>query len=319
MTALGALTSYGRLLLDAADPADADPLGADRAPVRLADAVRALDALLPAPVDHVLVQADLSVVVPGPPEPELAAELDVIAEQESAGSVHRVTAASVRRALDVGYSAADLHALFKRRSRTPVPQALTYLIDDAARKHGGLRAGSAGGYLRSDDEALIAEVLADRRLSVLGLRRLAPTVLVSPYQVSRLLGALRDAGFAPVAEDARWRRRAGPAEGAARSHAYPHVCSAGRPGRAPAAGRAPAGRGGRADPAGRHRDPGGPAGAGHRPRGERPGRGRADLRCRRTARRWRCCSRRSGTRPGSGWGTWTRTARRCPGWSGRCR
>ena len=82
---------------------------------------------MPAPVDHVLVQADLSVVVPGPPEPELAAELDVIAEQESA-SVRRVTAASVRRALDVGYRATDLHALIKKRSRTPVPQALTYLI-----------------------------------------------------------------------------------------------------------------------------------------------------------------------------------------------
>jgi hypothetical protein len=116
--------------------------------------------------------------------------------------MRRVTAASVRRALDVGYSAGDLHALFRRRSRTPVPQALTYLIDDAARKHGGLRAGSASGYLRSDDEALIAEVLADKRLAPLGLRRLAPTVLVSPYQVARLLGALRDAGFAPVAEDA---------------------------------------------------------------------------------------------------------------------
>ena len=116
--------------------------------------------------------------------------------------MRRVTAASVRAALDVGYAATDLHALFRRRSRTPIPQALTYLIDDAARKHGGLRAGSAGGYLRSDDEALIAEVLADKRLSGLALRRLAPTVLVSPYQVSRMLGALREAGFAPVAEDA---------------------------------------------------------------------------------------------------------------------
>ena len=74
-------------------------------------AVRALDALLPAPVDHFLVQADLTVVVPGPPEPTLAAELEVVAEPESAGgaSVHRVTAASVRRALDAGYTADDLH------------------------------------------------------------------------------------------------------------------------------------------------------------------------------------------------------------------
>jgi hypothetical protein len=207
VTGLGALTSYGRLAQHETPPADTDPLGAGPGGGRVpgaSEAVRALDALLPAPVDHVLVQADLSVVVPGPPEPELAAELDVVAEPESAGgaSVYRVTSTSVRRALDVGYSAGDLHGLFQRRSRTPVPQALTYLIDDSARKHGGLRAGSAGSYLRSDDEALIAEVLADKRLGTLALRRLAPTVLCSPVQVARLLGALRDAGFAPVAEDA---------------------------------------------------------------------------------------------------------------------
>ncbi|HET6529620.1 MAG TPA: helicase-associated domain-containing protein [Actinoplanes sp.] len=194
VTALGAMTGYARLVLE---PSESDPLGADSP----ANAVRALDALLPAPVDHILVQADLSVVVPGPPEPELAAELDVVAEKESA-SMHRVTPTSVRRALDVGYSAHDLHTLFRNRSRTPVPQTLTYLIDDAARKHGGLRAGAAGGYLRSDDEALIAEVLADKRLAGLALRKLAPTVLVSPHPVSRLLGTLREAGFAPVAEDA---------------------------------------------------------------------------------------------------------------------
>ncbi|MEV6850763.1 helicase-associated domain-containing protein [Actinoplanes sp. NPDC051411] len=203
--ALGAITSYARLLLEDPDQGESDPLGIRRGRAHpVSEAIRVLDARLPAPVDHVLVQADLSVVVPGPPEPELAAELDVVAEPESAGgaSVFRVTAASVRRALDAGYSAADLHTLFKRRSRTPVPQALSYMIDDAARKHGGLRSGSAGSYLRSDDEALIAEVLTDKRLASLSLRQLAPTVLVSPAPTARLLGALRDAGFAPVAEDA---------------------------------------------------------------------------------------------------------------------
>ena len=205
VTALGAVTSYARLLLADPVPSDSDPLGVRPGQAQpQSEAVRTLDLLLPPPVDHVLVQADLSVVVPGPPEPELAAELDIVAEPESAGgaSVFRVTPASVRRALDVGYTAADLHTLFKRRSRTPVPQTLAYMIDDAARRHGGLRSGSAGSYLRSDDEALIAEVLADRRLGPLSLRQIAPTVLVSPAQVARLLSTLRDAGFAPVAEDA---------------------------------------------------------------------------------------------------------------------
>jgi hypothetical protein len=202
VTGLGALTSYGRVLTTREEAPDDDPLGvrADEEP----DVAGALDGLLPAPVDHVLMQADLTAVVPGPPEPALAAELDLIAEQESAGgaSVHRVTEASVRRALDAGYTADDLHALFRRRSRTPIPQGLTYLVDDVARKHGGLRAGGAGAYVRSDDEALLVQLLADKRLGTLALRRLAPTVLVTPYQIGRLLAALREAGYPPVHEDA---------------------------------------------------------------------------------------------------------------------
>lgn len=164
LTGLGALTSYGRLLLTG----------------EAADATTALGKLLPEPVDHVLVQADLTVVVPGPPEPSLAAELSLAADAESGGgaTVYRVTPGSVRRALDAGLSADNLHELFGKRSVTPVPQGLTYLIDDTARRHGGTRVGSAGAYLRSDDEARLAELYADRRLAHLGLRRLAPTVLV---------------------------------------------------------------------------------------------------------------------------------------------
>lgn len=212
LTGLDALTSYGRLLLAdiAAEEgrlarADADPLGVRAASDEVGgEAAAALEALLPAPVDHFLVQADLTVVVPGPPEPDLAAELEAVAEPESAGgaSVYRVTEASLRHGLDTGFAAEDLHRIFARRSRTPIPQTLTYLIDDVARRHGGLRVGAAGAYLRGEDEALLAEVLADRRLAGLGLRKLAPTVLVTPYQTGRVLAALREAGYAPVPEDA---------------------------------------------------------------------------------------------------------------------
>jgi hypothetical protein len=218
LTGHGALTSYAVALLaelgpvpgggrpaDQPDPDD-DPLGvrAGDAPAGLPAAAARLAALLPAPVEELLVQADLTVVVPGPPEPTLAAELDLVAEPESVGgaSVHRITRDSLRRAFDAGYAAEDLHALFARRSRTAIPQALTYLIDDVARSHGGLRVGSTGGYLRSDDESLVAQVLTDRRLAPLGLRRLAPTVLASAASGGRLLAALREAGYAPVPEDA---------------------------------------------------------------------------------------------------------------------
>jgi hypothetical protein len=205
VTGLEALTSYGRVLLDERQgSSDDDPLGVRTASGHGDDLVAALAELLPTPVDHVLVQADLTVVVPGPPDATLAGELAAVADAESRGgaTVYRVTPASVRRALDMGYSAADVHQLFKRRSRTPLPQTLQYLVDDVARRHGGLRVGNCGAYLRSDDETLLTEVLTDRRLTPLGLRRLAPTVLATPYAPARLLDALRDAGYVPVPEDA---------------------------------------------------------------------------------------------------------------------
>ena len=81
-------------------------------------AVEAILDALPAPVDHVLLQADLTVVAPGPLEPELATEMAAVADVESAGhaTVYRITEASVRRALDTGRTADELHALFKKPS-----------------------------------------------------------------------------------------------------------------------------------------------------------------------------------------------------------
>ncbi len=165
-------------------------------------AAAALADGLPAPLDHVLVQPDLTVVAPGPLERELARELALVADVESTGgaTVYRVGEASVRRALDAGRTASDLHELFRTRSRTPVPQALTYLVDDAARRHGRMRVGLASTYLRCDDEALLSEVLVAKRAQPLRLRRLAPTVLVSGSPLDTVLEALRASGFSPAAE-----------------------------------------------------------------------------------------------------------------------
>ncbi|KAA2262940.1 DNA-binding protein [Solihabitans fulvus] len=186
VVALGALGTAGRALLTD---------GAAAAAARLSEA-------LPEPVDHVLVQADLTVIAPGPLEPELAAEMALTADVESAGSatVYRVSEGSVRRAFDSGRTAAELHELFRTRSRTPVPQSLTYLIDDAARRHGRLRGGAAGSFLRCDDQVLVTEVLAHPEADRLELRRIAPTVLISPLALVDVLDGLRGAGFAPAAE-----------------------------------------------------------------------------------------------------------------------
>jgi hypothetical protein len=165
-------------------------------------AERALRPLLPEPVDHVLVQPDLTVVAPGPLERDLAREIGLVADVVSTGgaTVYRISEASVRRALDAGRTSAELHTLFTARSRTPVPQALTYLIDDLARRHGRLRVGTATSYLRCDDEALLTEILATKQAVLLKLRRLAPTVLTSGSPVNQVLEVLRSQGYVPAAE-----------------------------------------------------------------------------------------------------------------------
>ncbi|WP_033295343.1 helicase-associated domain-containing protein [Amycolatopsis jejuensis] len=186
LVGLGGLTSATRLLLEDDRPG----------------AVEAMHDALPAPVGQVLLQADLTVVAPGPLEPELAADMAAVANVESAGhaTVYRITEASVRRALDTGRTADELHALFRNKSATPVPQGLTYLIDDVARRHGRLRGGVAGSFLRCDDEALLAEVLAHPVAAEYDLRLIAPTVVISTAPLAEVLEALRSAGFAPAAE-----------------------------------------------------------------------------------------------------------------------
>ncbi|MGR8009916.1 helicase-associated domain-containing protein [Streptomyces hypolithicus] len=206
LTGRGALSSHGRALLGAPRD-DGRVSGAQEAAEAAVGAARAaalLAPLIPVPLDHVLLQADLTAVAPGPLARPLADTLDVLADVESKGgaTVYRFTPASVRRALDAGRAASDLHAFLAAHSRTPVPQPLSYLIDDVARKHGHLRVGAASAYVRCDDDAMLGEILADKRSQPLGLRRLAPTVLAAQTDPATLLEGLRAMGFAPAAESA---------------------------------------------------------------------------------------------------------------------
>jgi hypothetical protein len=153
-------------------------------------------------VDHVLLQADLTAVAPGPLEPALAREFALLADVESRGgaTVYRFSPASVRRALDAGRTGEDLLALLARHSRTEVPQPLHYLVQDTARRHGRVRVGAASAYVRADDEGALSELLADRRAAGLRLRRLAPTVLAAQAPPETVLTTLRSLGLAPAAE-----------------------------------------------------------------------------------------------------------------------
>ncbi|MEJ7708107.1 MAG: helicase-associated domain-containing protein [Nocardioidaceae bacterium] len=131
ITGLGAVSSPGAHVVTSAEGAgpSADANGGK-------GALAALQLLLPHRVDQVLVQADLTAIAPGPLAPEAAKELGQLAEIESRGgaTVYRFSTASLKRAYQLGWQVDDIMATLEKRSSTPLPQPLRYLVKDLDRQ-----------------------------------------------------------------------------------------------------------------------------------------------------------------------------------------
>ncbi|MGW4596639.1 helicase-associated domain-containing protein [Streptomyces sp. NPDC004457] len=160
--------------------------------------------LLPAATATARLGSDLTAVVTGTPAARLVTLLDSCADRETSGtaSLWRFSPASVRRALDAGRSPESIEADLAAVAAGPLPQPLSYLITDTARSHGRIRVASAACVIHGEEPALLTEIAAHRKLSGLGLRHLAPTVLLSRTPLEKTLAALRTEGYAPVAEAA---------------------------------------------------------------------------------------------------------------------
>jgi len=163
-----------------------------------------IESALPKPVDHILIQADNSAVAPGPLLPELASEMGTIADIESRGgaTVYRFSEASIRRGLDHGKTGDQIKTFLSKTSKTPMPQPLEYLIADVAKRHGRLRVGSAHTYIRCEDEGLVQQILHDKKCEHLRLRKIAPQVLVTDFELTEVISELREYGYLPAAENA---------------------------------------------------------------------------------------------------------------------
>jgi hypothetical protein len=157
--------------------------------------------MLPRPRSTVLLQNDLTAVATGTPSADLLTLLNstATAESRSGAWTWRFSPASIRAALDAGATPAELHTrITEAADGGRVPQALTYLIDDVARRYGRVQVRPTGCCLTSDDETLLTEILHTRSLKALHLIRLAPTVLASAKPPAETLAALRAAGHAPA-------------------------------------------------------------------------------------------------------------------------
>jgi hypothetical protein len=184
ITGQGALSTFGSNLLNEKE-------------------VLEIESALPKPVDHILIQADNSAVAPGPLTPELASEMGTIADIESRGgaTVYRFSDSSIRRGLDHGKTGDQIKTFLSKISKTPMPQPLEYLITDIAKRHGRLRVGSAHTYIRCEDEGLVQQILHDKKCEHLRLRKIAPQVLVTDFELAEVIGELREFGYLPAAEN----------------------------------------------------------------------------------------------------------------------
>ncbi|MFZ9100740.1 MAG: helicase-associated domain-containing protein [Candidatus Planktophila sp.] len=183
----------------------------------------AIDSDLPKTVDHILIQSDNTAIAPGPLEHEVAQELALIADVESRGgaTVFRFSESSIRRGLDHGRTGDEIAKFLSKTSKTPVPQPLEYLIADVAKKHGKLRVGNTASFIRCEDPALIAQIMGDKRLEILSLRRIAPEVLISTFDAAEAMHILRSYGYLPAGEDAKGLLLSGPRVQRAQGKARP--------------------------------------------------------------------------------------------------
>jgi hypothetical protein len=204
ITGQGAISAYGIDFLNGGDSA-------------------AIISDLPQSVDHILIQSDNTAIAPGPLEHEVAQELALIADIESRGgaTVYRFSESSIRRGLDHGRTGEEITKFLKKTSKTPMPQPLEYLIADVAKKHGKLRVGNTASFIRCEDSALITQILGDKRLDVLGFRKIAPEVLICGHDAAEAMSVLRSFGYLPAGEDSRGLLLSGPRIQRAQTKARP--------------------------------------------------------------------------------------------------
>ena len=193
ITGQGALSKFGAQFLDGDD-------------------LSSINEDLPKTVDHILIQSDNTAIAPGPLEHEISQALAMMAEIESRGgaTVYRFTESTIRRALDHGRTGDEIKTFLIKTSKTPMPQPLEYLIADVAKKHGKLRVGNTSSFIRCEDTALISQIMSDKKLEILALRRIAPEVVICDMDATDAMRVLRECGYLPAGESANGMILTGP-------------------------------------------------------------------------------------------------------------
>lgn len=171
----------------------------------------ALQALLPAEVDRVFLQNDLTAISPGPLDPQLDIRLRsmTLRESRAQASTYRFTSETLNNALTAGETADSLRTFLTSLSLTGLPQPLEYEIERSARRHGSVQIGpdwAGNTRVTASDAALLQSIEVDQALRPLGLVA-DGDALITRSAADTTFWMLADARYPVVAVDADGKRR----------------------------------------------------------------------------------------------------------------
>ena len=163
-----------------------------------------LAAHLPETSERLLIQADLTIVAPGPLPTSVEIELRKFAETEqvSMASTYRINALTISHGLETGLSEASIRDLLLRLSGKELPQPVDYLLREAVGRFGRLTIaegpGEARSIISSSDPILLTEIVSESKLKPFSIRRTPEGDLFSRFEPEVIYFGLREAGFSAI-------------------------------------------------------------------------------------------------------------------------
>ena len=171
---------------------------------KLPAASKALESRLPAQQERIIVQADLSIITPGPLASSLEVQLRKFADTENIGlaSSYRISPLSISCGLEEGMTENQIRLLLQKLNGSSLPQPVDYLIRETAERFGRLKISALekGSLLISSDELLAKQITMDSKLKPLLLEQ-RTSGIYSPLDAQSLYHALRENGYLAVLID----------------------------------------------------------------------------------------------------------------------
>jgi hypothetical protein len=168
-----------------------------------------LNAHLPAVQSRIILQADLSIIAPGPLPTKTEAMLRRFANTESIGlaSTYRLSALSVCHGIETGMSTEEIGEILSSTFGAKLPQPVEYLLNEVKSRFGRLVVteapiGETRSYIESSDNVLLTEVGNDPRLRPFSLIRPSSERLSCRFEPSVVYFGLRECGYLAIRKDA---------------------------------------------------------------------------------------------------------------------